>query len=483
MRTPAWTGWKLSIVTTVLVLLGTSADAQTVITTDTIYSTDQGSNAFNVAWVVTSGATLTMASGGFIGQSDRAVSPQVVLQLGTPDGTKSGHLVMTGGEIEGYETGGNNLWGIQVFGSSTFTMNGGLLDVNETGNAAGYTNSVGFLAYDDSTVRLNGGVLDVSGGGGTTGVIFPFVASDNARVDIRGGKWVLGADNVGFVVADSAVVTIYGWGFNRPDGAIADATGTITGILDNGDPFNLKFDRTGGGTIIIVSVDATLPTDGYVTNSVTPTLTMQNNTTLTINSGGSVVQNDHSGNQVVLRLGTTDGTQSGHLIMNDGLIYGAELGGSDLWGIQAFGSSTFTMNGGLLDVNEIGNPVDTTRNAVGFLAYDDSTIRLNRGVLEVTGDGAGDIVPFVASDNARVDIYGGVWSLPNGSVGFVVKDSAIVSIFGRNFNYPYGSVTALIGTITGTLDNGDAFNLKFDRSGGGAIFIRSVIQGTVIRFM
>lgn len=481
MRTPAWTGWKLSIVATVMVLFGTSSDAQTVITTDTIYSTDQGSNAFNVAWVVTSGATLTMAAGGFIGQADRAVIPQVVLQLGTPDGTQSGHLVMNGGEIDGYENGGNNLWGIELFGSSTFTMNGGLLDVNENGNGP-ITNAVGFLAYDDSHVLLNGGVLEVTGGTGTPGVIFPFVASDNAHVDIHGGKWVLGADNTGFVVADSAVVTIYGWGFNRRDGEIAESTGTITGTLDNGDPFNLKFDRSGGGTIIIVSVDAALPADGNVTNSVTPALTMQNNTTLTINAGGSLVQNDHSGNQVVLRLGTTNGVENGHLVMNGGLLFGAELGGSDLWGIALYGASTFTMNGGLLDVNEVGNPTDTTRNAVGFLAYDDSTIRLNRGVLEVTGDGAGDIVPFVAADNARVDIYGGVWSLPNGSVGFVATDSATVSIFGRNFNYPYGSITNLTGTITGTLDSGDAFNLKFDRSGGGAIFLRSAIHGTVIRF-
>jgi hypothetical protein len=462
-----------------MVLLGASVHAQIVISTDTTYSTHQGSNNANVAWMVTSGATLTIAPGGFIGQPDRSVSPQVVLRLGTTDGIESGHLVMNGGEIDGYESGGNNLWGVEAYGSSTFTMNGGLLDVNETGNGT-TTNSVGFLAYDDSTVTLNGGVLEVTGD--ATGSIFPFVASDNARVDIHGGKWVLGA-NVGFVVMDSAVVTIYGWGFNRPDGVISDNTGTITGTLDNGDPFNLKFDRSGGGTIVIVSVDATLPADGNMTNSVIPSLTMQNNTTLTINEGGSLVQNDSTGNQVVLRLGTTNGTQSGHLVMNGGLIYGVELGGSDLWGIEVYGSSTFTMNGGLLDVNEIGNPVDTNRNAVGFLAYDDSTVRLNRGVFEVTGDGAGDIVPFVASNNACVDIYGGVWSLPNGSVGFVVKDSATVNIFGMGFNHPYGSITNLAGTITGTLANGDAFNLKFDRSGGGAIFIKSVIRGTCVRVL
>ncbi len=223
------------------------------------------------AFQVGNGATLTIHAGGSLTQPDQTVPSQTILMLGTTDGITSGNLVMNAGSITGTELGGGSITGISAYGSSIATFNGGQVVVNENGNPPGNglstpLNAVGFAAYGSSKFVLNGGNFAISENG--HGRINPFTVSNNATVEIYGGTWrfftdstlttaALAADVLGFILRDNAQVTLNGT-FNFGAGAIAQNTGTITGTLRNGDAFSLAFDKTAGGTIVIVP-------DPYVT--------------------------------------------------------------------------------------------------------------------------------------------------------------------------------------------------------------------------
>lgn len=202
--------------------------------------------------------------------------------MGETDGSTDGFLVMTGGEIELNESSGGNsphAYGIDLYGTSTATLSGGVLDVNEIdrGSATGlraYDSStftmtagsvfsvdeadnndlVGFRAEENSVVEIRGGTIDLTESGG--GSLTTFVAADNSRVDIYGGTFDLSwtsrpSHYIGFRSNDNALVTIYGSSFNYPYGSVAASTGTITGTLSDDSPFSLKFDRSGGGGILL----------------------------------------------------------------------------------------------------------------------------------------------------------------------------------------------------------------------------------------
>jgi len=93
---------------------------------------------------------------------------------------------------------------------------------------------------DFGTVSILGGEFDSSEEGDAVSV------SDFGTVSILGGE-IHGHISA----AGSSVVNIYGTGFNYPYGPIADASGTLTGILENGNPIDVRFTIYSDASIIL----------------------------------------------------------------------------------------------------------------------------------------------------------------------------------------------------------------------------------------
>lgn len=238
---------------------------------------------------------------------------------------------------------------------------------------------------------------------------------------------------------------------------------------------------------LVYNTNTILTTAASVGVNSDPGFQVRNGATLTVNAGGSLTQADQAIiNQTALLLGTTDGSESGFLVMNSGSsIRGRETGGNNMLGIVAYGSSVATINGGTIIVNENGNPPvinnSTPLNAVGFAAFGSSKFVLNGGAFSISENGPGRINPFTVGDNATVEINGGTWGYfaddalttvaPAADVlGFVLSSNAQVKLNGT-FNFGLGAIAANTGTITGTLANGDAFGMTFDKTAGGSITI------------
>lgn len=229
---------------------------------------------------------------------------------------------------------------------------------------------------------------------------------------------------------------------------------------------------------LVYTTDTTLTTAASVGANSLPGFQVTSGATLTINSGGSLSQADQNAAQTTLLLGTADGLNSGNLEMNVGSsITATETGGNIVTGIEAYGSSIATINGGILSLVEVGNPA-VADNLVAFRAFDSSEIILNGGSFTLNEDGGGNITPFFATDNAIVRINGGAWTFTNALLGsnaplaFNVSGSAQVILNGA-FNFGIGAIDEATdtGTITGTLANGDAFSMLFDKTAGGTITI------------
>jgi acetyl esterase len=238
---------------------------------------------------------------------------------------------------------------------------------------------------------------------------------------------------------------------------------------------------------VLYTTNTSLTTGATVGSGSTLGYQVGNGATLTIRTGGSLIQSDQTGEQVILALGSVDGLASGNLVMNAGTIKGTETGGNNITGISAYGSSMATINGGTITVNENGNPPDggasTPLNAVGFAARSSSKFVLNGGAFAISENGNGRINSFTAADNAIVEIYGGTWgyfandtlttAAPVADIlGFVLRGNAQVKLNGI-FNVGAGTIApnTSTGTITGTLRNGDVFNMAFDKTAGGSIVI------------
>ena len=102
---------------------------------------------------------------------------------------------------------------------------------------------------------------------------------------------------------------------------------------------------------------------------------------------------------------------------------------------------------------------------------------MNGGSFVVTETSLGSITPFTVSDSAIVEINGGIWSLTEADGGSVLglnltSAGATVKLNGT-FNFGLGNIDEATdtGTITGTLSNGDAFSMGFDKTLGGTITI------------
>jgi hypothetical protein len=133
---------------------------------------------------------------------------------------------------------------------------------------------------------------------------------------------------------------------------------------------------------------------------------------------------------------------------------------TNLWGYE---SSTVNISGGTFsdNVDAYGN---STMNISGGNFTYDRIAATDSGMVNISGG----IVscPILATGSSTVNISGGVFSDT-----LYAAMSTTVYIHGKNFNLPLGEITALTGTLTGTLDSGDAIQIPFIRDEGTAVIL------------
>lgn len=172
--------------------------------------------------------------------------------------------------------------GLRAFNNSVFNITGGSLGSEDsffndnsmlmmTGG-----NGEAFIFNDSSQASILGGRLEAVFGGDTSNVLINgaevwdgFSASETAYIEVQSGLiepeglsandasniQIFGGtfDLLGETMNsnDRAVIDIYGLAFNRPFGAIADMSGTITGTLLDGSAFNVDFNREVDAAIVL----------------------------------------------------------------------------------------------------------------------------------------------------------------------------------------------------------------------------------------
>ncbi len=113
-------------------------------------------------------------------------------------------------------------------------------------------------------------------------------------------------------------------------------------------------------------------------------------------------------------------------------------------------------------------------------------VQLDEGYLNIAG---GEVRGFVVSDSEDCFITGGIiWgdiyscdennnvSISGGTIHGVITscDQASITIYGTEFNYEYGAIPALLGRLTGVLQNGDAISADFLRYSSNSNIILAV---------
>jgi hypothetical protein len=151
---------------------------------------------------------------------------------------------------------GGRVYTLAVFESSAVTLRGevGGANVFPPGSLTAYDNSTitmlsggelggALTAYGSSTVTLTGGAV---GSNTRTPWSYGLTAFESASVTISGGS--VGGDLQAY---DSSSITIIGAGFAVDGvpvdfGPLAATTGTLTGMLESGEPIENEFCHQGG---------------------------------------------------------------------------------------------------------------------------------------------------------------------------------------------------------------------------------------------
>jgi hypothetical protein len=172
---------------------------------------------------------------------------------------------------------GGTIWGAQV-GARLVEISGGNLrsgsqsDFFVSGDRVRVTGGT-FVGRDGGNVGLGGGNVRVVGGvfdmdslslggddfrvsGGLFDVGHLFLSGTG---DLTGGTL---ASGLALNLATGAVVTIVGSGFNLPDGAVSETSGTLSGFLRDGSPFDVSFLRRDGASLILRTVGGHQPGSG-----------------------------------------------------------------------------------------------------------------------------------------------------------------------------------------------------------------------------
>ncbi len=151
-------------------------------------------------------------------------------------------------------------------------------------------------------------------------------------------------------------------------------------------------------------------------------------------SGGILKSRLNSHDHVEVSGGIIQGVFETYLD-NTAIVSGGELQN----GVQIYGESYGNISGGQIE---------------RVYARDDSSV-------DVTG-GLFTYGPF-ATNNAVLDITGGLFGDT-----IDVRYNAVITIHGTGFNYPYGEIPDTTGTLTGTLNSGEAINNNFSISHYGS---------------
>ena len=147
---------------------------------------------------------------------------------------------------------GGSFDGASAFDTATLDFLGGTAGEDVTGHGSSIVNILGGIIGDD-VVAYDSCVMNVSGGNMLSGGIEAYGAS---RVSISGG--LIESLRAGQAVDEhSSIITIAGSGFNYAYGEIPDPSGTLTGLLANGDPINADFSIYSDASIVLVPEPST----------------------------------------------------------------------------------------------------------------------------------------------------------------------------------------------------------------------------------
>lgn len=125
--------------------------------------------------------------------------------------------------------GGSIEFDLDTFGSSQVAFSQGLIGIS-------------LRANNNSQVTIFGGEI-----------VWNLKAKADSRISLYGGS----IGNI-LTAEDTSIITVYGSNFNYGPGEIPDRTGTLTGILSNGDPINNDFYISTNASIVLVPEPSTL---------------------------------------------------------------------------------------------------------------------------------------------------------------------------------------------------------------------------------
>ncbi|HEY7088081.1 MAG TPA: hypothetical protein VH518_08335 [Tepidisphaeraceae bacterium] len=208
-----------------------------------------GLTAFDQSLVTVSGGTLHsfISSGGSSTDVAIGLSARGTSSITVNDGNVTGSISSgSGGTATAYGLFASDH-------SSVSILNGNFIGSTSFGVGDG------LRAFGQATVSILGGSFD--GEGASTGVPAAISAGGSSTISIFGGSFSSAnspGPAYGLMAQDTAQILLYGSGFNYPFGAIPDLTGTITGILQNGQNVNLSFQQGHAGQISLVPEPSTI---------------------------------------------------------------------------------------------------------------------------------------------------------------------------------------------------------------------------------
>jgi hypothetical protein len=151
---------------------------------------------------------------------------------------------MTGGEIHD---------SLYLFDASVANLTGGT--IGDTVRPSGFSSvTVNGATLSDYVYSEEFSLVTV-----LKGDLWGTVARGGSLISIWGGDFGALDQETSLIAEDSATIYVYGRDFNYARGPIGVETGSLTGVLADGTPFQGTFAQHGDGAIILIPEPATLP--------------------------------------------------------------------------------------------------------------------------------------------------------------------------------------------------------------------------------
>ena len=106
----------------------------------------------------------------------------------------------------------------------------------------------------------------------------------------------------------------------------------------------------------------------------------------------------------------------------------------------------------------------------------ESSFAINGGRLEILGGTFGAGYESISSASGSALLMAGPFQTPEGGAPFEILGTSHLEIVGTNFNYPLGLFSdgaGALGTLTGTLADGSALSIDFQKAGTASILLRA----------